>query len=248
MAPQNTPAQFDYNSTRNKLILSEYGRNVQNMVKYIVALPTKEERNRYAQVVIDLMGFLNPHLRDVADFKHKLWDHLHIISDYQIDVDSPYPKPSPESIHLKPAPLRYPHQRIKYKHYGKTIELMIEKAKSIEDPDRKRHMVQAVANFMKMAYVQWNKDSVTDESILADLFALSGGTLKLEENVNLNRVEFRPNNFPNQNNNNNNRGRTNNNQNNRGGGGGGGSRTNNNNPRNNNQNNRNRNNGGAKKY
>lgn len=121
---------------------------------------------------------------------------------------------------------------------------MIEKAKSIEDPDRKRHMVQAVANFMKMAYVQWNKDSVTDESILSDLFALSGGTLKLEENINLNRVEFRPNNFPSQNNNNNNRGRTNN-QNNRGGGSGG--RTNNN-PRNNNQNNRNRNSGGAKKY
>jgi hypothetical protein len=230
---------FDYNSTRNKLILSEYGRNVQNMVKYIVALPTKEERNKYAQVVIDLMGFLNPHLRDVADFKHKLWDLLHIISDFQIDVDSPYPKPSPEAIHLKPEPLRYPHQRIKYKHYGKTIELMIEKAKSIEDPDRKRHMVQAVANFMKMAYVQWNKDSVTDESILSDLYNLSGGQLKLEENINLNRVEYRA--APRENNNQNNRGRTNN-QNNRG-------RTNNqNNPRNNNQNNRNRNSGGAKKY
>jgi hypothetical protein len=113
------------------------------MVKYIVALPTKEERNKYAQVVIDLMGFLNPHLRDVADFKHKLWDHLHIISDFQLDVDSPYPKPSPEAIHLKPEPLKYPHQRIKYKHYGKTIEMMIEKAKAIEEPDRKRHMVQA---------------------------------------------------------------------------------------------------------
>lgn len=236
------PEQFDYNSTRNKLILSEYGRNVQNMVKYIVALPTKEERNRYAQVVIDLMGFLNPHLRDVADFKHKLWDHLHIISDYQIDVDSPYPKPSPEAIHLKPEPLKYPHQRIKYKHYGKTIELMIEKAKSIDDPDRKRHMVQAVANFMKMAYVQWNKDSVTDESILSDLYNLSGGQLKLEENINLNRVEYRPNTHSN--NNQNNRGRTNNNnnQNNRG-------RSNsNNNPRNNNNQNRNRNNGGSKKY
>jgi len=234
------PEQFDYNSTRTKLILSEYGRNVQNMVKYIVALPTKEERNRYAQVVIDLMGFLNPHLRDVADFKHKLWDHLHIISDFQIDVDSPYPKPSPDAIHLKPEPLKYPHQRIKYKHYGKTIELMIEKAKSIDDPERKRHMVQAVANFMKMAYVQWNKDSVTDETILSDLYNLSGGQLKLEENINLNRVEYRPNTHTN--NNQNNRGRTNNNQNNRG-------RTNNN-PRNNNNNNqnRNRNNGGAKKY
>jgi hypothetical protein len=237
------PQEFDYNSTRNKLILSEYGRNVQNMVKYIVALPTKEERNRYAQVVIDLMGFLNPHLRDVADFKHKLWDHLHIISDFQIDVDSPYPKPSMEAIHLKPEPLKYPHQRIRYKHYGKTIELMIEKAKSIDDPDRKRHMVQAVANFMKMAYVQWNKDSVTDEMILNDLYMLSGGTLKLEENVNLNKVEYRANTHSN--NNQNNRGRTNNNnQNNRG-------RTNNNqnnNPRNNNNQNRNRNNGGAKKY
>jgi hypothetical protein len=235
--------EFDYNSTRNKLILSEYGRNVQNMVKYIVALPTKEERNKYAQVVIDLMGFLNPHLRDVADFKHKLWDHLHIISDFQIDVDSPYPKPSPEAIHLKPEPLRYPHQRIKYKHYGKTIELMIEKAKSIDDPDRKRHMVQAIANFMKMAYVQWNKDSVTDESILSDLYNLSGGQLKLEENINLNRVEYRA--SPRENTNQNNRGRNNNNQNNRGR-----NNNNNNNPRNNNnnQNNRNRNNGGAKKY
>src|SRR6201995_4610992 len=230
------PENFDYNSTRNKLILSEYGRNVQNMVKYIVALPTKEERNRYAQVVIDLMGFLNPHLRDVADFKHKLWDHLHIISDFQIDVDSPYPKPSMEVIHLKPEPLKYPNQRIRYKHYGKTIELMIEKAKSIEEPERRRHMVQAIANFMKMAYVQWNKDSVADETILADLRAMSGGQLQLEENVNLAKVGFRANPHANQNTS---RGRTNNqnNQNNRGGGGG---RTNNNNPRNNNnQNNRN---------
>jgi hypothetical protein len=245
------PEIFDYNSTRNKLILSEYGRNVQNMVKYIVALPTKEERNRYAQVVIDLMGFLNPHLRDVADFKHKLWDHLHIISDFQIDVDCPYPKPSPEAVHIKPKPLRYPHQRIKYKHYGKTIELMMEKAKSIEEPERKKYMIQSIANFMKMAYVQWNKDSVTDESILADLYAMSGGELKAEEGINLNRVEYRP--APQNNNNNNNRGRTNNNQNNRGGSGGSAAGRTNNNPRNNNnQNNRNQNNrggsGGPRKY
>src|ERR1019366_8453511 len=134
---------------------------------------------------------------------------LHIISDFKIDVDCPYPKPSPDAIHMKPEPLKYPHQRIRYKHYGKTIEMMIEKAKSIEEPERKRHMVQAVANFMKMAYVQWNKDSVTDEMILSDLYALSGGQLKLEENVNLNRVEYRP--IAHTNNNQNNRGRTNNN-------------------------------------
>ena len=237
------PQEFDYNSTRSKLLLTEYGRNVQNMVKYIVALPTKDERNRYAAVVIELMGFLNPHLRDVADFKHKLWDHLHIISNYELDVDSPYPKPTPEAIHLKPEPLKYPHQRIRYKHYGKTIELMIEKAKSIEDPERKKYMVQSIANFMKMAYVQWNKDSVADESILADLVAMSRGELQVDESINLNRVEYRP--AP-QTNNNNRGGRTNNNR----GGGGGGGRSNNNNPRNNNnQNNRGRSNGGGgKKY
>jgi len=183
---------FDYNTTRKKLILAEYGRNVQNMVKYIVELPTKEERNRYAQVVIDLMGFLNPHLRDVADFKHKLWDHLHIISDFKIDVDSPYPKPSEDAIRFKPAPLAYPQQRIRYKHYGKTVEIMISKARAIEDPARKQLMIQSIANFMKMAYVTWNKDTVADETIIKDLKDMSNGDLQLQENVNLNRVEFRP--------------------------------------------------------
>ncbi len=182
---------FDYNTTRKKLILAEYGRNVQNMVKYIVELPTKDERNRYAQVVIDLMGFLNPHLRDVADFKHKLWDHLHIISDFKIDVDSPYPKPSEDAIRFKPAPLSYPQQRIRYKHYGKTVELMISKARAIEEPARKQHMIQAIANFMKMAYVTWNKDTVADETIIKDLREMSNGDLQLEENVNLNRIEVR---------------------------------------------------------
>mgnify|MGYP000524468199 CR=1 FL=1 len=169
---------FDYNSTRKKLILSEYGRNVQNMVGFICDLPTKEERNQYAQVVIDLMGFLNPHLRDVADFKHKLWDHLHIISDFKIDVDSPYPKPLPEAIHFKPKPLNYPQQRIRYKHYGKTVEIMISRAKEMADPERKQQLVEAIANFMKMAYVTWNKDSVADETIIKDLKILSNNELK----------------------------------------------------------------------
>jgi len=247
MAQKLTPADFDYNSTRSKLLLTEYGRNVQNMVKYIVALPTREERNRYANVVIDLMGFLNPHLRDVADFKHKLWDHLHIISDYKIDVDSPYPLPSPDAIHMKPEPLGYPNKRIRYKHYGKTIELMIAKAKAIDEPARKQHMVQAIANFMKMAYVQWNKDSVTDESILADLRELSNGELKLEDNVNLARVEYRT---PVQNTRTNNQSRSNNQ--NRGTGGSQQNRTGGQQNRpggqQNRNNNQNRSNGGPRKY
>ena len=211
---------FDYNTTRKKLILAEYGRNVQNMVQYICGLPTKNERHRYAQVVIDLMGFLNPHLRDVADFKHKLWDHLHIISDFKIDVDSPYPKPSEDAIRFKPAPLAYPQQRIKYKHYGRMIELMMEKAKSVEDPERKQQMVKVIANTMKIAYVAWNKDTVADETIIKDLREMSNGELQLQENVNLNRVDVRqvtPVNRQqrtNQNNNNNNKNRQNNNRNN----------------------------------
>lgn len=199
---------FDYNTTRSDLILAEYGRNVQNMVKYIINLPTKEERNKYAQAVIDLMGFLNPHLRDVADFKHKLWDHLHIISDYKIDVDSPYPKPTPEAALIKPAHIGYPQQKIRYKHYGKTVEKLIAKTMEEENPERKAAMVQGVANFMKMAYVQWNKDNVSDEVIFKNLRELSDGNLELDENVNLQKIEFRP-----QANrqNNNNRGKNNNN-------------------------------------
>lgn len=213
---------FDYNTTRPSLLYSEYGRNIQNMVKYIKTLESKEERNKHAQAVIDLMGFLNPHLRDVADFKHKLWDHLFIIADFDLDVDSPYPIPSRESLDTKPDRVPYPSNRIKYKHYGKTVELMIEKAKEITDePERKSNMVASIANFMKMSYVTWNKDSVSDESIINDLKTLSKGELILDENVNLNKVEVRNpvnkarqnNNFKQRNNNNNNN-RNNNNKNN----------------------------------
>ncbi|TBO43463.1 DUF4290 domain-containing protein [Pedobacter kyonggii] len=228
---------FDYNTTRSHLILSEYGRNVQNMVKYICELPTIEERNKYAQAVIDLMGFLQPHLRDVADFKHKLWDHLHIISGYQIDVDSPYPKPLIENAYIKPEPLAYPQQRITYKHYGKTVENLIEKAMREENAEIKKAMVQSIANFMKMAYVTWNKDNVSDDTIIKDLKYLSGGLLSLDEGVNLAKVEFRAQNPRQNNNNNNNRGRSNNNNNN------GKNRQNNNN-----NNNRQRNNNNKPKY
>lgn len=182
---------FDYNSTRPKLILAEYGRNVQNMVDHICTLPTKDERNRLAQIVIEMMGFLNPHLRDVADFKHKLWDHLHIISDFKIDVDSPYPAPDPNTIHPKPDALEYPQHRIRYKHYGHTIEDMIARARQMPHGDKRKQMTEAIANFMKMAYVTWNKDSVADESIIADLRELSNGELVLDEGFVLTKLDFK---------------------------------------------------------
>ncbi len=213
---------FDYNTTRPALLYSEYGRNIQNMVKYIKTLESKEERNKHAQAVIDLMGFLNPHLRDVADFKHKLWDHLFIIADFDLDVDSPYPIPSKESLDTKPQRVPYPLNKIRYKHYGKTVELMIEKAKEIKDePERKSQMVASIANFMKMSYVTWNKDTVSDDTIISDLKLLSKGELEIEENIHLNKVEVRPtvnkarqNNFKQRNNNNNNNRNNNNNNNN----------------------------------
>lgn len=182
---------FDYNSTRPKLILAEYGRNVQNMVDYICTLPTKEERNRYAQVVIDMMGVLNPHLRDVSDFKHKLWDHLHIISDFKIDVDSSYPTPDKASIHKKPDQLAYPQHRIRFKHYGHTIERMIEKALAMPNPDHRQRMALSIANFMKMAYVTWNKDTVQDEHIIQDLSDLSEGVLVLPADTELTKLDFK---------------------------------------------------------
>lgn len=191
MINSTTQETFDYNTSREKLILAEYGRNVQNMVEYIVTLPTKEERNRYAQVVIDMMGFLNPHLRDVPDFKHKLWDHLQIISKFQIDVDSPYPTSITEQPNVKPDALSYPQKRIRYKHYGHTVELMIKRAKEITDSEKREQMVNSIANFMKMAYVVWNKDHVADEQILSDLTDLSNGELDVS-NVVLNKVEVKP--------------------------------------------------------
>jgi len=184
---------FDYNTTRDKLILAEYGRNVQNMVAYICSLSTREERNRHAQVVIDLMGFLNPHLRDVTDFKHKLWDHLHIISDFKIDVDSPYPKPEEEALHMRPDALPYPQRPIRFKHYGKTVEVMIKKARAVDDPQRQQLMIQSIASFMKVAYVTWNKDTVADETIINDLKSLSNGELILDENYTLAKIEVRNN-------------------------------------------------------
>lgn len=182
---------FDYNSTRPKLILAEYGRNVQNMVEYICTLPTKEERNKYAQVVIEMMGFLNPHLRDVADFKHKLWDHLIVISDFKIDVDSPYPMPEQGNLRRKPETLKYPQHRIKYKHYGYTAQKMIEKARQITDPQKRQTMAEGIANFMKMSYSTWNKESVSDSEILDDLRELSNNELQVGENFVLTKLDFK---------------------------------------------------------
>lgn len=171
----------DYNTRRPKMVIPEYGRNIQKMIDHAMTVENKEERNKIANAIISVMGQLNPHLRDIADFKHKLWDHLFIISDFKLDVDSPYPLPDREAIAKKPEKLAYPENNIKFKHYGKTIENLIEQAILIEEKEEKNALIRIIANLMKKTYLTFNRDSVNDELILADLKTLSQGKLQLED-------------------------------------------------------------------
>lgn len=170
-----------YNTARRRLILPEHGRNIHQMVDYLKTVEDRDERNRAAQAVIKLMGQLNPHLRDVEDFHHKLWDHLYIMADYELDVDCPYPAPRREVVERKPDPLSYPNQRIRYRHYGRSIERMIKEAVKYEEGEEKRVLVGLIANMMKRFYLRWNRDSVNDEVIWHHLSELSEGQLSKPE-------------------------------------------------------------------
>ncbi|MBX7202901.1 MAG: DUF4290 domain-containing protein [Bacteroidia bacterium] len=174
-----------YNTQRSHLIISEYGRNVQQMIDDATKIEDREERNLRARYIISVMGQLNPQLRDVADFKHKLWDHLFVMSDFKLDVDSPYPIPSRESLNTRPERLAYPNTNIRFRHYGKIVENMIEKAKTLEEGQDKTIVLSAIAHQLKKSYLLWNRDSVEDAQILQDLDKLSGGALKLAEGVQL---------------------------------------------------------------
>lgn len=175
---------MDYNSNRKKLALPEYGRNIQNMVNYLLTIEDREKRNKSAQTVIDVMGNLYPYLRDVPEFKHKLWDHLAIMTDFQLDIDYPYDPPSPDILTEKPNKVPYNQHFIKYKHYGRTIELMIKEADKYEGEEREM-MIKQLANHMKKSYLAWNKDAVEDEKIFGDLEELSKGSLKPQEEFQL---------------------------------------------------------------
>lgn len=170
---------YDYNSSREKLILPEYGRNIQKMVNHIKTIEDREERNKAARTIIGVMGNLNPHLRDVQDFKHKLWDHLAIIADFDLDIDSPYEWPERESLQSKPNRVPYSQHRIAKKHYGRSIVLMIEKAVALESGQEKDDLIRMIAYHMKKSYLTWNREAVSDEEIFGDLKTLSGGVLDL---------------------------------------------------------------------
>ncbi|WP_121665443.1 DUF4290 domain-containing protein [Mesonia aquimarina] len=171
---------LEYNSERSKLIIPEYGRHIQKMVEHAVSIEDEKERNKVAKSIIAVMGNLNPHLRDVPDFQHKLWDQLFIISDFKLDVESPFPKPSKEKLQEPPASLEYPQNHPKYRFYGNNIKRMIDEAISWEDGDLKEALVFTIANHMKKCYLNWNRDSVDDKVIFDHLFELSDGKINLK--------------------------------------------------------------------
>lgn len=172
---------MEYNTTRGNLIISEYGRNVQEMVKYIVELPDREKRTRMAGTLVNILASMHPEMRDQGDLKHKLWDHLYVMADFKLDVDCPYPVPPRPQDTPKPQRVRYTQEDIKLRPYGKYMQRIIEKATEFEDGPEKDALVTTLANGLKKMYLNWNRDSVNDELIHEHLGLLSGGRLKMNE-------------------------------------------------------------------
>lgn len=173
---------MEYNTQLPHLQIPEYGRNIQVMIDHCITIEDRDERNKCAKAIIQIMGQLNPHLRDIADFTHKLWDHLFLISKFKLDVDSPYPRPNAETFTTKPKVVPYPATKIRYKHYGKTIERIIDVAKTYEEGPEKQELTRLIANHLKKSYVNWNKDSVTDDVIFKQFKEMTNNELVIDEN------------------------------------------------------------------
>ncbi|MCU0455089.1 MAG: DUF4290 domain-containing protein [Bacteroidales bacterium] len=180
---------YDYNTQRKRMALPEYGRNVQKMTDHVKTIQDRNERNRAARTVIQVMGNLNPHLRDEGDFRHKLWDHLALIADFELDIDSPYPVPEATKFVEKPNRVPYRQGDIRYLHYGRIIELLIDAASGMPDGEAKDYFTTLIVNQMKKSYITWNRSQVADEVIIADLKRLSGGKLKVTDGVKILEVK-----------------------------------------------------------
>ncbi len=171
---------LEYNSEREDLIIPEYGRHIHKMVNMAIDCNDKIERNKMAKAIIGVMGNLNPHLRDVPDFQHKLWDQLFIMSQFKLDVDSPYPKPEKEVFEQKPEKLNYPQNHPKYRFYGNNIKKMIDVAVSWEEGEMKSQLIYIIANHMKKCFLNWNKDTVEDSVIYQHFYELSNGKINTD--------------------------------------------------------------------
>ena len=169
---------MQYNTTRNGLAMREYGRHVQKMIEHVLTIEDPERRQANSYAVIELMGFLNPHLKNVEDFRHKLWDHLFLISDFKLEVNSPYPIPTREQLSERPKPLPYPKRHPKHSHLGKNLEVIIRKALDEQDPDKRAGFANAIAYYMKLAYNNWHKETVHDDAIQSELNSITEGQLQ----------------------------------------------------------------------
>lgn len=172
---------MEYNTTRGSMKISEYGRNIQNMILYIASLPDREQRNRLTTTLVNILAIMNPDMRDQVDIKHKLYDHVHLMSDFTLDIDSPYPVPPRPEEAPTPARVPYTQENIKLRPYGKYMQRMIEKAVTYEEGEEKDELVKTIANNLKKMYLNWNRDSVNDELIHEHLSLLSGTKLKLRD-------------------------------------------------------------------
>lgn len=177
---------LQYNSQRENVILAEYGRHVQELVKHVLSRTDREERTAAAYEVVQIMASINPQVKEQPEYKQKLWDHLHIIADFKLDVDAPYPLPEPEVLHKKPDPMDYPQHRLRYRYYGKNIERMVEAAVEMEAELQPR-FIDMLGSYMKMAYRQWNDERVSDETIIRHMRELSGGRLEVQQFNNINK-------------------------------------------------------------
>ena len=173
---------MEYNTQNEQLIFKEYGRNIQRLVKEAIEIEDRDKRNAFANAIIALMGQLHPHLRNIEEFRFKLWHQLYILSDFKLDIDGPYPKPTREEVRLKTGDMPYPQQRIKYKHYGKNIENLIKKAVQMEDGEKQLAMAKVIANYMRMVYKSRSNENINEEIIKNDLRILSDGILNIEQN------------------------------------------------------------------
>jgi len=176
------PTGMEYNTDQPIMAIAEYGRNVHRMIEYCLTLTDREERTRCAKSIVRVMAILNPTLKEYSDYEHKLWDHLFIISEFKLDVDAPFPKPQPEALKSKPEPIKYPQSDIRFRHYGKILEDLIQKAMQEEDPKNREIFTEQLAQLMKRHYLNWNRDSVNDALIVEQLESLSKSRLKVGEN------------------------------------------------------------------
>ncbi|WP_300725526.1 DUF4290 domain-containing protein [uncultured Bacteroides sp.] len=170
---------MEYNTQQRKLPLPEYGRSVQNMVDHALTIEDRAERQRCANTIINIMGGMFPFLRDIEDGNRKLWDHLAIMSDFKLDIDYPVEIVKKESLEVKPDRIPYSQNNIRYRHYGRFVQDMIQVAIDYPEGDEKKQLLKMIANHMKKDYINWNKDGVEDQKILDDLYELSGGKIKL---------------------------------------------------------------------